>query len=624
MSSANESSTPQKSITRNELFGGSLIRMTPPGSELLTEASWDALTSLGAGSAPFALLRVPSAENAERWIPALTKAGLRIYPLGAGTNFAGSDTKLDNHIFLQLTDDRVSRLPDGRFQAFAGAPLRKLLLCAKENGCSGTAALSGIPGSIGGAVCMNAGACGKTISDFIAELTLLDLNTGKTETAQKSDFPWLYRSSGIGPDKMVLSAVFCFPEGSREEEDALWEQEKQRRAKAPRGRSAGSVFRNPESCFPPAGKLLDDAGAKGMREGAFRVPQEHANWIVNEGGGTASDFRRLVRRMKGAVYQKFGIELHAEIRCPEMDRTVDRVLVVMGGESSEREISLCSGKGVAGALREAGYDVREYDIRKLALTDDMKNWAEVVFPVLHGGYGEDGRFQALLEEAGICYVGPNSAACRDIMDKLRSKELMNEAGISTPAFAILDDPDAPVPEGFEFPLVVKPNSNGSTFGVTLVEDAAQWKAALQEAFRFDNCVFVEEYIKGVEGAIGVVSGRTLPIVEIQFPGKIYDYDAKYNANSKTRHPCPPENMTPRQQEEVAREALAYAKKVGAENLVRIDVIVRAKDGKVFVLEGNGLPGMTPTSLVPTEAKTAGISMTELCSSLVESAVRNRR
>ena len=624
MSSANESSTLQKYTTKSEFFRSSLIPLMPPGSDFIPDASWDVLTSLGAGNAPFALLRFPSADNAEQWIPPLAEAGLRIFPIGAGTNLAGSDTKLDNHIFLQLTDDRVSRLPDGRFLAGAGAPLRKLRLCAKENDCAGTAALSGIPGSVGGAVCMNAGACGETISDFITELSLLDLTTGKTVQAKKSDFPWLYRSSGIGPDKMVISAVFRFPEGPREKEEALWEKEKLRRAKAPRGRSAGSVFRNPESCFPPAGKLLDDAGAKGMREGAFYVPQEHANWIVNAGGGSAADFRRLVRRMKGAVYQKFGIELHAEIRCPEMDRTVDRVLVVMGGDSSEREISLCSGKGVANALREAGYDVREYDIRQLTLTDDMKNWAEVVFPVLHGGFGEDGRFQALLEEQGICYVGPNSAACRDIMDKLRSKELMIQAGISTPAFAILDDPDAPVPDKFHFPLIVKPNSNGSTFGVTLVEDAVQWKDALREAFRYDSCVFVEEYIKGVEGAIGVVAGRTLPIVEIQFPGKIYDYDAKYNANSKTRHPCPPENMTPSQQEEVAREALAYAKKVGAENLVRVDVIVRASDGKVFILEGNGLPGMTPTSLVPTEAKTAGISMTELCSSLVESAVRNRR
>lgn len=624
MLSANESSTPQKSITRNNLFSGSLIRMTPPHSEFVPDASWDAQTSLGAGSAPFALLRVPSAENAESWIPALTGAGLRIFPLGAGTNLAGSDRILEDHLFLQLTDDSVVRLPDGSFRAGAGAALRKLLLCAKDSGCAGTAALSGIPGTVGGAVFMNAGACGATISDSITELTLLDLKTGKVRTAKKSDFPWLYRSAGISPDEMVLSAVFRFPEGPRDTEEALWEQEKNRRAKAPKGRSAGSVFRNPESCFPPAGKLLDDAGAKGMREGAFYVPQEHANWIVNAGGGTAADFRKLVRRMKSAVYRKFAIELHAEIRCPEMDRTVDRVLVVMGGESTEREISLCSGKGVAGALREAGYNVREYDIRKLALTDDMKNWAEVVFPVLHGGYGEDGRFQALLEEAGIRYVGPNSSACRDIMDKIRSKELMNEAGISTPAFALLDNPDAPVPAGFYFPLIVKPNSNGSTFGVTLVEDPVQWREALREAFRYDNCVFVEEYIKGVEGSIGVVAGRTLPIVEIQFPGKIYDYDAKYNAESKTRHPCPPENMTPAQQDEVAREALAYAKKVGAENLVRVDVIVRSSDGKVFVLEGNGLPGMTPTSLVPTEAKTAGISMTELCSSLVESAARNRR
>ena len=131
MSSANESSTPQKSITKNDLFSGSLIRMTPPHSEFVPDASWDAQTSLGAGSAPFALLRVPSAENAESWIPALTGAGLRIFPLGAGTNLAGSDRILDDHLFLQLTDDSVTRMSDGSFRAGAGAALRKLLLCAR-------------------------------------------------------------------------------------------------------------------------------------------------------------------------------------------------------------------------------------------------------------------------------------------------------------------------------------------------------------------------------------------------------------------------------------------------------------------------------------------------------------
>ena len=296
-----------------------------------------------------------------------------------------------------------------------------------------------------------------------------------------------------------------------------------------------------------------------------------------------------------------------------------KVLVLKGGESSEREISLKSGANVAEALRIAGFTVKEYDIQKLELTDDMLHWADVIFPVLHGGYGEDGTLQELLEKASLKFVGPGSVSCRLIMDKKASKQVMFDAGLNTAKYCELRQPQDDIPAGFDFPLIVKPNSNGSTFGVTFVEDKAQWQAALAEAFRYDESVLVEEYIKGVEGAVGVVAGKALPAMEVQYPGNIYDYDAKYNADSGCRHFCPPATMTEENQRDAAEAALAFAELAGVSQLVRVDFIVRDSDQKVYILEGNGLPGMTNTSMLPEEARVAGITMPELCTMLVRSA-----
>ncbi len=572
------------------------------------------------------LAEISGTENFSSWIPLLHRSGIRLAVFGAGTNFAGADTVLADILFLKSADSSCRR-ENGVVTAGAGCILRSLLRTMREGGYGGAAGISGIPGTLGGALFMNAGANGTCISDFLLSLRLLDLETGLVTEHDKSGFAWEYRHSGIPGNKMILSARLSFPVCTGTEAED-WEKERLRRAQAPAGRSAGSTFRNPCPGLP-AGKLLEEAGMKGRTKGAFTVSPLHANWIVNEGTLPAkvSDYRALISEMKEAVFQRTSILLQTEVRfadmCSYTEKSNDsiKVLVVMGGDCSEREISLKSGANVSAALRKAGYQVRDYDIRELALTDEMTSWADIVFPVLHGGYGEDGRFQALLEKAGIPFVGPSSGACRIIMDKIESKERMKANGILTPAWCVVTEKSAPMPEGFELPLIVKPNTNGSTFGVTLVENPEDWNKALDEAFRYDTSVLVEEFIQGKEGSVSVVDGHVLPIIEIQFPGRIYDYDAKYNVNSPCRHLCPPETMNEEEQSIAKAAAKAYAVAVGAESLVRVDFIIRPSDGKVFVLEGNGLPGMTETSLLPIEAQTEGISLPELCSRLVRSALR---
>lgn len=622
MSLENGSSIPKKS-TRNNCIADCFL----PGEALITEnASWGKFTTLGAGTGTFTLVKLLHCDGAERYIPALRRTGCQLVPLGGGANFAGSDVPLDNTLFLKSEDGVFHFLrekEDDIIHAGASFSLRQVLTFAKDAGYCGISGLSGIPGTCGGALFMNAGAKGVCISDFLVSMDVLDLQTGKIKTFRKEELPWQYRSSGLDAENLILGADFRFPAGDREEEERLWQEESERRRNAPKGRSAGSTFRNPAGQI--AGKLLEHAGMKGRKRGVFEVAQEHGNWIVNRSGrsGASSDYAALIHDMRESVLKTEQVLLHTEVRFANMqdqEKAALKVLVLKGGVSSEREISLRSGANVAEALRIAGFTVREYDIQELALTDDMLHWADVIFPVLHGGYGEDGRLQELLEQASLKFVGPGSAACRLIMDKKASKQVMFDAGLNTAKYCELRQPQEDIPAGFDFPLIVKPNSNGSTFGVTFVENKTQWQAALAEAFRYDESILVEEYIQGVEGAVGVVAGKALPAMEVQYPGRIYDYDAKYNADSGCRHFCPPVSIPEEIQAEVADAAIRFAKAAGADQLVRIDFIVRSSDKKVYLLEGNGLPGMTNTSMLPEEARTAGIAMPELCTLLVRGAL----
>lgn len=608
--------------------------------EVFRETSWDKCTSLGAGSSPVTLLEPPDRETLFQCVLLARKNNKKIFILGGGFNIAGGDSLPEETIFLHLPKNEkfadISLLSKNeeycQIRCGGAAALRQLLLFALNEGYGGASGLSGIPGTVGGAIAMNAGANDVCISNYLVSVTVLPLCPGGEETIlTRDEISFAYRSApDIRDNMVVLDAVFLFPKVNKELEKELFRKESCRRKLYPEGRSAGSVFRNPRK-GAPAGKLLDECNCKGWEEGAFMVSNEHANWIVRKkdysGAALEKDLRKLVNRLQNAAADKFDTALVPEIRfinSVSMDKEANKrvkVLVLKGGRSSERNVSLESGAAVANALREASYNVREYDIKDFVLTNEMTDWADVVFPVLHGGEGEDGSIQKMLEDAGIRFTASGSTACRVLMDKVVSKKIMDKAGIPNAKSIVLTDKNAPFPTDLQLPFVVKPAAEGSTFGIAVVHHAGEWQEALDLVFQYGKVALVEEFFKGVETTVGILDGIALPVIEIRFESEIYDYDAKYEHKvSDTQYLCPPENIPEDLQKKLQETALNFYRATGARDILRVDVLADTESGKICVLEGNTIPGCTANSLVPKAARVAGISFPELCSRLVRAAL----
>lgn len=283
---------------------------------------WDKVTSLGAGSGLLPVLEPETLSQAQDAVRKILSSGKKAVPLGGGFNFAGMDEMKEDLIFLRLSQmgegGRLSHEGNGVFLAGGGVPLKKLIDFALSYGYGGASALAGIPGSVGGALAMNAGARGGEISNHLLAVTLLPLEGGEPFRRSREELDFSYRSSPHIRDKALLwEALFTFSPVDQEKESFLIAQELEKRRKNPKGRSAGSVFANPPGTS--AGKLLEEAGCKGMEEGAFFVSDQHANWILRkpgtpEGGGTFRDFARLVSCMQKKVKEKFNIDLTPEIR----------------------------------------------------------------------------------------------------------------------------------------------------------------------------------------------------------------------------------------------------------------------------------------------------------------------
>ncbi len=296
-----------------------------------------------------------------------------------------------------------------------------------------------------------------------------------------------------------------------------------------------------------------------------------------------------------------------------------RVGVLFGGRSSEREVSLLSGNAVLAALVQAGVDAHAFDpaVRPLAALESAG--FDRVFLVLHGRYGEDGTIQGVLETLRIPYTGSGVLASAIAMDKITTKRLWIAAGLPTPAWAS-PAPGESLPPGLARPgslLVVKPASEGSTFGVSKVrsDDGPALQAAIAAARAFDAHVLVEECIVGRELTCAVLGegplAQVLPLVEIRAPGANYDYHNKYISDD-TRYLCPAPL-----DEALARRISALCvrayQSVGARGWGRIDVMLRGPDGAAepYLLEINTTPGMTGHSLVPMAARAAGLDFTAL-------------
>lgn len=294
-----------------------------------------------------------------------------------------------------------------------------------------------------------------------------------------------------------------------------------------------------------------------------------------------------------------------------MTKRFHNVAVLMGGPSSEREISLRSGAAVVAGLTAAGYAVTPLDIKGRTL--ELPAGIEAVFIALHGEFGEDGQVQTLLETRRIPYTGSGPEASRVAVDKRLSKAVFVKAGIPTAAYEVLG------PQGrrtLALPVIIKPPCQGSTIGIHRVSTEAEWPAAFADALRYDGEVLVEAFIPGRELTCGVVGDEVLPVTEIIAPNDWYDFAAKYQPG-QSRHLCPAP-LDPATTRRCQQIALQVFKALGCRGLGRVDFRL-TPEGELFVLELNNIPGFTNVSLLPEAAQVAGLTFPALCARIMEMA-----
>ena len=335
------------------------------------------------------------------------------------------------------------------------------------------------------------------------------------------------------------------------------------------------------------------------------------------------------------------------------------IVVLAGGLSPERDVSLVTGSNVCKALRENGHHVILMDVFMGREGDDVAHWfekseevsvkvsgiaetapdlaavkasradqsdcffgpnvialcqmADIVFMALHGENGENGKIQAAFDLFGIRYTGSDYLSSAIAMNKALAKKVLAAGGVPVPrGFSVRKGVETSKQPGF--PCVVKPCCGGSSIGVSIVNNQKEYEQALEEAFRWENEVVVEQYIQGREFSICVIDGKALPIIEIAPISGFYDYKNKYQAGS-TVETCPAE-IPEVQTREMQSYAELAAKVIGLDTYSRMDFLMD-DDGRMYCLEANTLPGMTPTSLIPQEAAAMGVGYNELCEQLIQ-------
>jgi D-alanine-D-alanine ligase len=291
-----------------------------------------------------------------------------------------------------------------------------------------------------------------------------------------------------------------------------------------------------------------------------------------------------------------------------------RVGVLMGGTSAEREVSLNSGKAVSGALRSRGYDVVDVDVGADVAGVLGREDVGLAFIALHGGTGEDGSIQGMLEVMGVPYTGSGVLASAMAMDKLVSKILFSANGIPVPGFEAVEPGGYPQ---MRPPVVVKPVKEGSSIGVSIVRDEGSLKDALEHAHSFGGIAIVEEYISGKEVQIGILGDRVLGGVEVRPSLEFYSYEAKYTSGL-TEYVLPPE-LDSALYERACSTALRAHRALRCSGATRVDLLIDAEE-TVYALEVNTIPGMTETSLLPKIAGQAGMDFPTVIEEMVKDAL----
>lgn len=306
---------------------------------------------------------------------------------------------------------------------------------------------------------------------------------------------------------------------------------------------------------------------------------------------------------------------------------MSRVAVLEGGRSLERGVSLRTGARVKDALGRLGHDVTGIDAGPDLVARLEVAAPEVVFIALHGPDGEDGTVQELLDVLGLPYTGSGVSGCMRAADKVLAKHALRDAGVATPDFFAFSETafrelgaGAALPAieaRLEFPLVVKPASQGSGLGLSFARTAADVPRALLTAFSHDERALLERHVPGQDLAVAVLDGAALPAVEIVPEGEAYDFAARYEIG-RTEHRCPAA-LSAEDAERAAALALAAWEALGLAGFARVDLMRHASSGELFVLEADAVPGLTDTSLVPQAAEAAGIAFDDLVGRILAGA-----
>lgn len=302
-----------------------------------------------------------------------------------------------------------------------------------------------------------------------------------------------------------------------------------------------------------------------------------------------------------------------------------RIAVLSGGDSDERTISLKSGQAVESALRERGHSVLQLDPAIVELSGVDWSQFDVAFIALHGRFGEDGQVQQILDEAGVRYTGSGSLASRLAFSKSAAKERFLRHGVPTPPYCLIhyaDDLEAHTRQAAQigYPLVVKPDTQGSSIGISIVRSPEQLPAALKLCFQFDSFGIVETFIDGTEWTVGLIDSRTLPAIRIETDREFFDWQAKYDDDG-TRYVFDA-NVPADVIENIEQTAQLACQKIGTSGLTRVDLRLDNQN-QPWVLEINTIPGFTDHSLLPKAAARIGIDFPELCDQIVRSVLSSK-
>ncbi|RYC41107.1 D-alanine--D-alanine ligase [Pectobacterium zantedeschiae] len=303
----------------------------------------------------------------------------------------------------------------------------------------------------------------------------------------------------------------------------------------------------------------------------------------------------------------------------------EKVAVLLGGTSAEREVSLLSGQAVLAGLKEAGVNAHAVDTRNFPVTKLKEEGFTNVFIALHGRGGEDGTLQGVLEFLGLPYTGSGVMASALTMDKRRTKQVWQAVGLPVSPYVALDRRQYSETAAnallaqfthLGLPLIVKPSREGSSVGMSKVNTLSELPAALEEAFRHDDDVLVEKWLSGPEYTVAILGDEVLPSIRIQPAGTFYDYEAKYLSDD-TQYFCP-SGLSDEQEQALAVLAMAAYRAVDCSGWGRVDFMLDS-DGAFYLLEVNTSPGMTSHSLVPMAARQRGLTFSQLVVKILELA-----